>query len=70
MFSNIMNHADELDILKHGFRKGHRCKSQLLLTVEDTGRQLDQKHQVDVRILDFVKAFDMVPHHTGDPIQK
>ena len=60
-----MNHADELDILKHyqhGFRKGHSCESQLLITVEHIGRQLDQQHWVDVLILDFAKAFDMVPH--------
>ena len=60
-----MNHADELDILKHyqhGFRKGHSCESQLLITAEDIGRQLDQQHQVDALILDFAKAFDMLPH--------
>ena len=60
-----MNCADELDILKHyqhGFRKGHSCKSQLLNTVEDMGRQLDQQHQVGILILDFAKTFDMVPH--------
>ena len=37
-------------------------KSQLLITVEDIGRQLDQQHGVDILILDFAKAFDMVPH--------
>ena len=60
-----MNHADGLDILKHyqhGFRKGHSFESQLLITIEDIGRQLDQQHQVDILILDFAKAFDMVPH--------
>ena len=65
IFSNIMNHADKLDILKHyqhGFRKGHSCESQLLITVEDIGRQLDQQHQIDILILDFAKDFDMVPH--------
>ena len=60
-----MNHADELDILKHyqhGFQKGHSCESQLFITVEDIGRQLDQQYQVDILILDFAKAFDMVQH--------
>ena len=60
-----MSHADELNTLKHyqhGFRKGHSCESQLLITFEDIGRQLDQQHQVDILTLDFAKAFDMVPH--------
>ena len=65
IFSNIMNKADELNILKHyqhGLRKGHGCKSQLLIIVEDIDRQLDQQHQVDILILHFAKAFDMIPH--------
>ena len=38
------------------------CKSQLIISVEDTGRQLDQQHWVDILILDFAKASDMVQH--------
>ena len=59
IFSNMMNHADKLNILKHyqhGFRKRHSCESQLLITAEDISRQ------VDILILDVAKAFDMVPH--------
>ncbi|XP_072022797.1 uncharacterized protein [Amphiura filiformis] len=47
---------------KHGFRSGHSCESQLLITIEDLAHNLDQKHQTDLQILDFQKAFDVVPH--------
>ena len=46
----------------HGFRKGHSCESQLLLTTHDLLKSRDARHQVDVGILDFSKAFDTVPH--------
>ena len=65
VFSSIMGHADDHKILKHyqhGFRKGHSCESQLLLTAEQIGRDLDNNHQTDVLILDFAKDFDTVPH--------
>ncbi len=47
---------------QHGFRRGHSCETQLISTAEDTGRDLDKQHQIDILILDFAKAFDTVPH--------
>ena len=35
---------------------------QLIITVEEISRYLDNKQQVDMLILDFSKAFDTVPH--------
>ena len=41
--------------------KGGR-ESQLLLTVNDLAKGLDDKSQTDMILLDFSKAFDKVPH--------
>ena len=65
MCSHIRSHLDDHGILtplNHGFRGGHSGESQLLLTTHDIYQKLDCKHQVDVAILDFSKAFDTVPH--------
>ena len=65
MASHIRNHLDEYGILypgQHGFRKKLSCESQLLVTTHDFLCRLDSKEQVDVAILDFSKAFDVVPH--------
>jgi len=48
--------------LQHGFRQKHSTISQLLLTVTDLGKYHDDDKQVDIGILDFSKAFDVVSH--------
>ena len=63
---HIRNHLDRYQILtplNHGFRAGHSCESQLLVTIHDLIRYRDHKVQVDLAILDFSKAFDTVPHN-------
>lgn len=63
--SHIMNHFDRHHILhdaQHGFRKKRSCESQLLLTVQDLAKGIDDKSQIDAVLLDFSKAFDKVPH--------
>ena len=63
---HIRNHLDHYEILttlNHGFRAGHSCESQLLVTIHDLMRYRDRKVQVDLAILDFSKAFDTVPHN-------
>ena len=60
-----MSHLENLNVLssfQHGFRAQHSCESQLIITVEDLAKNLDNKIQTDVLILDFQKAFDTVPH--------
>ena len=62
---HIRNHLDKHNILspyQHGFRYKHSCESQLLITTHDLMKHQDKKHQVDVAVLDFSKAFDTVPH--------
>ena len=60
-----MTHLKQLNILKdyqHGFRKGRSCETQLIITVDEIAKSLDNRSQVDLLILDFSKAFDTVPH--------
>ena len=63
--THIRGHLDRLGVVtdvQHGFRSGHSCESQLLVTTHDLYRCQDSKEQVDVAVLDFSKAFDTVPH--------
>jgi tRNA A58 N-methylase Trm61 len=48
---------------QHGFRNKRSCESQLVITTEDIARNLDNNQQVDMLILDFSKAFDMLEVH-------
>ena len=60
-----MEHLDEHQILawyQHGFRQKHSTESQLITTLEEIARSLDNNQQTDVLILDFSKAFDTVAH--------
>jgi len=62
---HIVTHLDKHGILtnlQHGFRSKHSCVSQLLLTVSDFAFHYDNNTQVDVAILDYSKAFDVVSH--------
>ena len=52
--SRIREHLDKNGILstfQHGFRKGHSCETQLILTMNDLMRHHDKKSQVDIAIL-------------------
>ena len=60
-----MHHLDINNILtecQFGFRSHHSCESQLLITIDDFAKAINNRQQVDVGILDFAKAFDKVPH--------
>ena len=63
ILEHILNH-NILHNYQHGFLRGHSCESQLLNTLEEMKRYMDQKGktQVDVQILDFSKVFDTVAH--------
>ena len=63
---HLRNHLDRCNILtkfQHGFRRHHSCETQLLITLDDILKNYDQKHQLDIIILDFSKAFDKVSHN-------
>ena len=62
---HVMSHLDRYSILheeQHGFRKGRSCESQLILTIQDLAKGLDDGSQIDAILLDFSKAFDKVSH--------
>jgi hypothetical protein len=61
----VIRHLSDLNILsdaQHGFRQRRSCDTQLILTVEDLARGLDNREQIDVILLDYEKAFDKVSH--------
>ena len=49
--------------MRHGFRSGRLCEIQLLNTIDDLAKNLDDRKQTDAILLDFSKAFNKVPHH-------
>ena len=47
---------------QHGFRPGYSCKSQVVMVCQDIVDSLKEGARTDVIIIDFSKAFDLVPH--------
>ena len=63
--SNVMKHLDKYNILfanQHGFCRNHSCETELINTIHELASLVDQRHQVDMIIIDFGKAFYKVPH--------
>ena len=61
----VIRHLNNCKILsdaQHGFRKQRSCETQLILTIDDLARGLDDRAQIDVVLLDYEKAFDKVSH--------
>ena len=59
--SSVMRHFDKNQILtdkQHGFRARRSCETLLISTIQEIARNMTQKGQVDVILLDFAKAFD------------
>ena len=46
---------------QHGFRPGYSCESQVITVCQDTADTLDNGDRTDAIIIDFSKAFDIVP---------
>ena len=62
---SLVEHLDKNGLInasQHGFRKGGSCFSNLLTFLDGVTRSLDNHDTVDVIYLDFVKAFNKVPH--------
>ena len=47
---------------QHGFIKKRSCLTNLLETLEEWTKALDEGYGIDVIYLDYRKAFDSVPH--------
>ena len=47
---------------QHGFRKCRSCLTNLLDYMDIASNSFDEGTQLDVSYLDFIKAFDKVPH--------
>ena len=47
---------------QHGFRGKRSCEMQLLTVMEHWTRCIDDGSSIDVVYLDFLKAFNKVPH--------
>ena len=47
---------------QHGFRPGFSCESQVIAVCQDIADSLDNGDKIDAIIIDFSKAFDLVPH--------
>jgi hypothetical protein len=47
---------------QHGFRPGYSCESQVIAVCQDIADSLDDGDRIDAIIIDFSKAFDIVPH--------
>jgi hypothetical protein len=47
---------------QHGFRPGYSCESQVITVCHDIADSLDNGDRIDATIVDFSKAFYLVPH--------
>ena len=47
---------------KRGFRPGYSCESQVITVCHDIANSLENGDKIDAIIVDFSKAFDLVPH--------
>ena len=47
---------------QHGFRPGYSCESQIIKVCQDISDSLNEAARLDAIIIDFSKAFYLVPH--------
>ena len=62
---NLMDHLEHLNILtdyQHGFYKRRYCETQLIQTVDDLAKRLNEAEQTDAVLLDFSNEFDKVSY--------
>lgn len=62
---HIIEHLEENDLIskqQHGFVRKRSCQTNLLESMEDWTRIMDEGKGLDIIFLDYQKAFDTVPH--------
>jgi len=47
---------------QRGFGPGYSCEMQIITVCQDISDSLDEAAKLDAIIIDFLKAFDLVPH--------
>ena len=47
---------------QHGFRPGYSWESQVITVWQDIADTLDNGDRIDAFVIDFSKAYDLVPH--------
>jgi hypothetical protein len=47
---------------QHGFRPGYSCESQVITVCQDIADSMDNGDRIGAIVIDFAKAFDLVPH--------
>ena len=47
---------------QHGIRPGYSCESQVITVCQDIADSLDNGFRIDAIIVDFSKAFELVPN--------
>ena len=63
--SHVMKHFDSNRILtdvQHGFRAKRPTVTQLIITIHDLAKTMQDNKCIHATVLDFRKAFDKVPH--------
>ena len=61
----MLSHLDNNNLLcdqQHGFRHKRSCETQLLLFVDELVNSMSKGKQTDAVVMNFSKAFDVVPH--------
>ena len=53
---------DWLYVGQHDFRPGYSCEIQLITVCQDIADFLDNGNRIGANIIEFSKAFDLVPH--------
>ena len=64
MHSHVIRHLDDHHLLndaQRGFRKHRSCESQLILTVQDLAKGLNDMGQINAALFDLCKSFNKIP---------
>ena len=48
---------------QHGFRPGYSCESLIIIICHDISDSIDEGARIEALIIDFSKAFVLVPHY-------
>ena len=59
---HVLNAKDWFYNRQHGFREGFSCDSQITSLVQDLAEEVDRGGRMYAVVIDFSKAFDLVPH--------